>query len=116
VQFGQHTETADEAEMSIQLVRDCVVMNPHMQWNFTITTPFPGSPLYNMLLQNGSIKNHADFYNLYFNPNSRVGIWGQIINVSAMTPQQVKEKYDKMWKLYREDKSRILGRPISQVC
>jgi radical SAM superfamily enzyme YgiQ (UPF0313 family) len=114
-QLGQHTETEEEAEASIELMRKCVNVNPHMQFNFTITTPFPGSPLYDLLFQEGKLKSHREFYDRYFS-NSGIGVWNQIANVSAMSDAMVKTKYDKIWSVYRGEKSRILNRPISQIC
>ena len=114
-QLGQHTETEEDAEASIDLMRRCVNVNPQMQFNFTITTPFPGSPLYDLLFQEGKLKNHREFYDKYFS-NSGVGVWDQIANMSAMSDAMVKSKYDKIWAVYRSEKSRILNRPISQIC
>jgi anaerobic magnesium-protoporphyrin IX monomethyl ester cyclase len=114
-QLGQHTETEEDADASIELMRKCVNINPNMQFNFTITTPFPGSPLYSLLLKDGKIKNHRDFYDRYFS-NSGIGVWNQIVNVSLMSDSMVKEKFNKIWDVYKNEKSKILKRPISQIC
>lgn len=116
IQFGQDTETKEDTEKSIQLMKKSVESNPHMQWNFTITTPFPGSPLYNMLINTGKIKNHQYFYDCYFSPSKRTGIWSQVVNISDMKEFEIIEAYNKCWGIYKETKSKILNRPIGQVC
>ena len=117
MQFGQYTETVDDTKKTIEVVRKSTEIDPNMQWNFTITTPFPGSPLYAMLLKTGQLKNHRDFYDRYFSATRPgAGIWSQIINFSSMTHAEIMAAYNEVWNVYRSTKSRILGRPINQVC
>jgi radical SAM superfamily enzyme YgiQ (UPF0313 family) len=115
IQFGQHTETMDDAEASIRLIRECLAMSPNMQWNFTLTTPFPGSSLYDMLLSDGRIRDHGEFYSRYFG-TSRPGAWRQVVNVSAMTDQQVLDMRDRAWGIYMEHKARVSDKDINQPC
>jgi anaerobic magnesium-protoporphyrin IX monomethyl ester cyclase len=46
IMAGQLTETKEDVDASIRLMRDSVRSNPSIQYGFSITTPFPGSPLY----------------------------------------------------------------------
>ena len=43
IMVGQETETADDVNKSVALMLDAVRQNRHIQFAFTITTPFPGS-------------------------------------------------------------------------
>ena len=103
IMIGQHTETRDDAEASIEIMRTAVRNDPNVNFIFNITTPFPGSPLYNLLFAEGHLKSHQEFYARYFATN---GEMKQVVNLSAMADREVIEMYDKMHKVYREEKNR----------
>ncbi|MEI7945477.1 MAG: radical SAM protein [bacterium] len=103
IMVGQKTETLEDAEASVNLMRETVRSNPNIAYAFTITTPFPGSSLYNEIIRDGLIKDDWDFYRRYFSSSSE---WNQVINLSAMTDKEVRKMYRKIQIVYREEKSR----------
>lgn len=68
IQMGQPGETREEINASVDLLLSHVDANTVHA--ITITTPYPGSPLYDYALQNGYLKDHEDFYNRYKNINT----------------------------------------------
>lgn len=101
---GQHTETKEDVEASIRLMRESVRSNPSIQYAFTITTPFPGSPLYKYIFEKGYLKDDMEFYQKYFS-TGEAG-WKQVVNLSAMTDVEVLTMYKKIQAAYAEEKSK----------
>jgi radical SAM superfamily enzyme YgiQ (UPF0313 family) len=99
---GQETETREDAEASIRLMRETVRGNPDIAYAFTITTPFPGSPLYDAVMRSGRVRDDWDFYRRYFSDSSE---WKQVVNLSAMSDREVRAMYRKIQVAYREEKS-----------
>lgn len=118
MQFGQHTETLEDVEKTIAFVAGAVEDAPDAQWNFTVTTPFPGSPLYKMLIDEGKVRDMDDYHERYLRgrDGARVGWCHQIVNFSAMTDAQVIESYNRARKVYTETKARVLNCSIAEVC
>jgi anaerobic magnesium-protoporphyrin IX monomethyl ester cyclase len=103
VMIGQYTETRDDVEASISLMRSAVRNDPHINFAFNITTPFPGSPLYDLIMAKGYLRSHGEFYDRYFATN---GEMKQVVNLSAMTDNEVMDMYNKMNQAYLEEKNR----------
>lgn len=102
IMVGQHTETREDAEMSVELMRAAVRENPNINFAFTFTTPFPGSELYDFIIENGMIRDHQDFFDRYFSVNS--GEFKQVVNLSAMSLDEVQFMYQKLNMVYVEEK------------
>lgn len=88
IMIGQFTETREDAEMSLKLLKDSLKIDPKIQYAFTITTPFPGSPLYDYVIEKNLISGPREFYDKYF---GRGEGWAQIVNLSAMSENDVYE-------------------------
>jgi radical SAM superfamily enzyme YgiQ (UPF0313 family) len=98
IMVGQLSETKEDAEASFNLLKKIIKINPKVQFACTYTTPYPGSPLYNYILEEGLISNHRDFYDRYFSDREYK------INLSAMTEQEVKEMVLKLEGLWRNER------------
>jgi radical SAM superfamily enzyme YgiQ (UPF0313 family) len=109
IMVGQHTETKEDVEASIELMRKSVRSNPNIQYAFTITTPFPGSQLYNLIFEKGYLQDHQEFYDKYF---STPGVWDHVVNLSDMSDHEVMRMYKKIINTYQEEKARALGRAV----
>lgn len=107
IMVGQYTETKEDVEASIKLMRESVRSNPNINYAFTITTPFPGSPLYDLIFRKGYLRDHQEFYDRYF---SAPGEFKQVVNLSEMTDEEVLEMRRKIEKIYREEKPKVLSR------
>lgn len=103
IMIGQLTETKEDVEASIKLMRDTVRSNPNIQYVFTLTTPFPGSPLYNHIFKKGYLKSDLEFYRKYFSGSE----WNQVVNLSAMSDREVMFMYKKICTAYAEEKSKF---------
>ncbi len=108
IMVGQHTETKEDVEASIKLMRESLCSNPAINYAFTIMTPFPGSPLYNHALENGQLRDHQEFYDRYFFGSSEfgqtVGEFKQVINLSAMNYKEVYDMHQKILRAYEEQR------------
>jgi radical SAM superfamily enzyme YgiQ (UPF0313 family) len=82
IMLGQYTETVEDVEASIDLMRDTVRENPLINYAFTVTTPFPGSKLYDLIMQHGYLRDDQHFYDIYFSAGG--GDFKQIVNLSAI--------------------------------
>lgn len=118
VMVGQHTETREDVMKSFELMRESVRVNPLIQYAVTITTPFPGSKLYDLLFEKKLIKSDEDFYRRY--RINRVGEWNQVFNVSAMSNLEVIELREEMEKSFLDERRKAYGEErsetISSVC
>jgi len=103
IMIGQYTENREDVEASISLMRTAVRNDPNINFAFNITTPFPGSPLYDLIMAKGYLQSHREFYDRYFASD---GEMKQVVNLSAMTDNEVIEMYNKMNQVYLEEKNR----------
>jgi len=103
IMVGQLTETKEDVEASIKLMQESVRINPYIQYAFTITTPFPGSPLYDLIFEKGYLHNDEEFYNRYFSSGSE---WNQVVNLSAMSDEEVIYMFKKIQSVYAAEKSK----------
>jgi radical SAM superfamily enzyme YgiQ (UPF0313 family) len=109
IMVGQDSETKEDVEMSIQLMLESVRDNPNISFAFSITTPFPGSPLYYEIFRRGLLKTEQDYYDRYFFGDVQKGEWRQVVNMSAMSDREVIQMHKKITRLYRIEKIRRLG-------
>lgn len=118
VMVGQYTETREDVEKSFRLVRRAVKDNPLISFAFTITTPFPGSILYNLLFAKKLLKNDEDFYYRYI--AGKVGPWNQVVNMSAMSDYEVIRLRNELEKSYNKERLQALGQErfdkITEIC
>lgn len=105
IMVGQYTETIEDVEASIKLMQNSVRSNKNIQYAFTITTPFPGSQLYQTIFQKGLLKDDKEFYERYFQHKDE---FQAVVNLSDMTDKEVRIMYEKIQRIYREEKSRTL--------
>lgn len=103
IMVGQLTETKEDVEASIRLMQESVRSNPNIQYAFTITTPFPGSPLYDLIFERGYLQNDEEFYQRYFSSGSE---WSQVVNLSAMSDKEVLYMFKKIHAAYAKEKSK----------
>ncbi len=106
IMLGQYTETVEDVEMSIDLMRDTVRENPLINYVFTVTTPFPGSKLYDLIMQQGYLRNDQHFYDIYFSDGG--GDFKQIVNLSSISGEKLGELYQKINRVYQEEKNRAV--------
>lgn len=105
IMVGQYTETVEDVEASIALMRESVRSNRNIQYAFTITTPFPGSQLYNLIFEKGYLRDDKEFYDLYF---QSPGSFKYVVNLSSMSDEELVAMHNKIQNAYREEKSRAI--------
>jgi len=104
IMVGQYTETEEDVEQSIALMRDSVRQDPNIQYAFTVTTPFPGSRLHSLIFEKGLLRDEKEFYDRYF---AGPGEWNYVVNLSDMTDEKLIEMYEKIITAYEEEKKGI---------
>jgi radical SAM superfamily enzyme YgiQ (UPF0313 family) len=116
IMVGQYTETMEDVEASIELMKESVHRNSNIQYAFTITTPFPGSQLYNFIFEKGYLKEHKEFYDRYF-----YGIfkhsseWNFVVNLSRMTDKELFLMYNRIKQEYMKEKIKNLNPIVATV-
>jgi anaerobic magnesium-protoporphyrin IX monomethyl ester cyclase len=106
---GQYTETETDVERSCDLLRKLVRENKFFVSNFTVTTPFPGSELYELAFDKGYIRSDQDFFDRY-NPSR--DMCGVSLNMSDMSDKTVNEWRDKLEHVYLREKELLAGSAI----
>jgi hypothetical protein len=86
--------------------------NKNIQYAFTVTTPFPGSELYNIALEKGLIKDHDDFYERF---TTRAGLKKLPVNFSNMTTAEVEAWRKKLMRRFLVERYRANGLRIFAV-
>ncbi|MFC1623821.1 B12-binding domain-containing radical SAM protein [Candidatus Omnitrophota bacterium] len=109
IMVGQYTETSEDVEASIALMKESVRENRDIQYAFTLATPFPGSELYNLIIQKGYLRDDKEFYDLYF--KSGKGDFRYVVNLSGMTDEGLMAMHKKINNVYAKEKS-ITSRPV----
>ena len=112
IMVGQLTETIEDVERSISLMLESVRNDSRIQYAFTITTPFPGSDLYDVALQKGILKSHRDFYER-FSPYTQMT--GLSVNLSNMSDEVVIEMRKKLEALFNEEITKLRGKNVMKV-
>ena len=106
IMVGQYTETREDVEASIKLMRESVRNNPNIQCGFPITTPFPGSKLYDIALKEGYIRDHQDFYDKFFSTPRDLK---KVVNLTSMTDKELLKMHKKIKTVYMKEKVKALG-------
>ncbi len=114
IMVGQYTETKSDVERSIELMQTVVREDPNINFAFTITTPFPGSRLYELIFKKGLLQNEQEFYDKYFFSDYKSGDWNQVVNMSAMSDDEVIRMRDLITERYNEEKRSNLGYMVIQ--
>lgn len=111
IQVGQFNETSEDVEKSIELVKKTMRVNPNIQYAFTITTPFPGSKLYDHIISSGLLKSDQDFYKRYFSKENitQSGDWNQVTNLSKMSHEEIIYYLKKINTVYKDEQSSAFG-------
>ena len=112
IMVGQSTETKEDVEASIDLMRKSVRSNPNIEYAFTIATPFPGSQLYNHIFEKDYLGDDEQFYDMYFSTSKE---WQQVVNLSAMSDEEVIAAYSEIKKAYLHEKTKALGRKVLMI-
>lgn len=112
IMVGQVNETIEDVEASINLMRQSVRQNQNIQYAFTITTPFPGSSLYEYIMKKGLIKDDKEFFDKYFSGDSD---WNLIVNLSDMKDDDIYKMYKKIEIIYKKEKEKSLNHKIRLV-
>ena len=84
----------------------------NINYAFTITTPFPGTQLYDIALMKGIIKNHLDFYNKFDKDKDMNGLSA---NLSAMSDEEIIELHKKIKSIYLNRKRELVGKKVRMV-
>ncbi len=106
IQIGQLDETNEDVQKSMDLMLEVLRYDKNINWSFTITTPFPGTELYDIALQRGLLKNHLDFYNKYGSGKRKFNL---SVNLSKMTDQEIFDWQKKLLTTYRKEKRKLTG-------
>lgn len=118
IMVGQYTETRADVMKSFELMKKSVKENPSIAYGFSITTPFPGSILYNLIKANKLVKDDEDFYNRY--SAGRVGDWNQVVNLSRMSDDEVIKLRNELEESYEKEKMKAYGmeryNQIEEIC
>lgn len=118
IMVGQYTETREDVMKSFELMKESVRVNPLIAYAFSITTPFPGSILYDLIFAKKLLKDDEEFYNRYM--AGRVGDWNQVVNLSQMSDDEVIKLRNKLEESYNQEKMKVLGRErynqIKTIC
>ena len=101
IMLGQYTETLEDAVASIALMQRTVQKDPYLNYAFTLTTPFPGSALYDLIFQKGLLKDDQEFYDRYF---SSAGEFKQVVNLSSMSDTEVTSAFYEIQRIYDIEK------------
>ena len=101
IQIGQLNETIEDAKKSMQLMIDSIRYDNHIAYAFPITTPFPGSELYDIAFQRGLLKSHQDFFDLF---DPKVAMLSVTINMSAMSDTELMGMRQEMMQAYWKEK------------
>lgn len=112
IMVGQLSETAEDVEKSKVLMLDAVRQNKYVQFAFTITTPFPGTELYDLALKTGNLKDNDDFFRR-FDPDRQIG--ALTVNFSEMSDEEVITRRQQLENAFRHESERMKGRGVMLV-
>jgi len=112
IMVGQLTETEEDVQKSIDLMLTTLKYDKNINYAFTITTPFPGTELYNIALAKGILKNHYNFYQK-FDPEKQ--LFQVSINLSDMDDAKIKEMHKKIKTIYEVEKRKQVGKTVTII-
>jgi len=109
IMVGQLSETEEDVNKSMSLLLETVRNDKRIQYAFTITTPFPGSDLYDAAFKKGILKKHSDFYDR-FSPSTQMS--GLSVNLSDMDDKTVIEMRQKLEAAFYEEILKLRGKKV----
>jgi len=112
IMVGQLSETMEDVEKSMALMVESVRYDKNIQYASTITTPYPGTELYDIAIQKGVLKDHYDFYERY---DPTRGMGQVTVNLSDMSDAEVCAMQKKLNMTYRREKEKAVGRKVVMV-
>ncbi len=112
IMVGQYTETIEDVQKSMDLMLETLRYDKNINFAFTITTPFPGTKLYDIAMEKGLLKSHLDFYEK-FNPATEIS--GLSVNLSAMSDEDVVKMHNQLKKTYQQEKNKLVGKKVTGV-
>jgi anaerobic magnesium-protoporphyrin IX monomethyl ester cyclase len=102
IMVGQHTETNEDVQKSMDLMEKVIKMNKNMNWSFSTTIPFPGSKLYDICFEKGWLKSHRDFYERF---ETCEDMTKPTVNMTKMTDDEILN-----WKKRFKERNKLLRR------
>lgn len=112
IMVGQVSETLEDVGKSKSLMIETVRYDKRIQYAFTITTPFPGSDLYNTAFKKGILKNHFDFYKR-FSPATQMT--GLSVNLSDMSDADVIKMRNELELIFIREITKLRGKGVMKV-
>jgi anaerobic magnesium-protoporphyrin IX monomethyl ester cyclase len=109
IMIGNYDETIADVEDTIKMMLESVRDNPNLSYTFSITTPYPGSQLYDYIMKNGLLSGAEEFYDKYFSKGNTG--WNMVYNLSQMSDDLVYSMFKKINYLYKKEKSNNLTFP-----
>ncbi len=109
--LGQLTETRSDVEATLRTIQEVVCLNPLVECGFSLTTPFPGSRLYDHLLSHGMIVDHMGFFQRYFALRAQsASDYVLAANMTEMDDNEVLLLHRRMLNVYVEEKKKASAR------
>lgn len=112
IMVGQYTETQEDFQQSMNLMVESVRYNKNIQYAFTLTTPYPGSELYDIAFEKGLLKSHDDFFNKYNPSKDLVGI---TVNLSNMPDDNIVKNRIKLERAYKIEQLKLHSSNVIKV-
>ncbi len=112
IMVGQYTETQEDFQQSLDLMVESVRYNKNIQYAFTLTTPYPGSELYDIAFEKGLLKSHEDFFNKY---NPYTDLVGISVNLSNMDDDDIVRNRIKLERAYKLEKLKLHSSNVIKV-
>lgn len=106
-QMGQPGETKEEIDKTIELMLRHT--DEYTTPSVTITTPYPGSHLYEYALKNGELQGPEDFYNRYRS------VCDLSVNFSALSDSKLMEIYHRAAQMLIKKKWKALKKRLGRI-
>ena len=112
IMIGQWTESNEDVEKSLELMKEGLRINKNMNWAFSITTPYPGSLLYDKCLETKLLKSHLDFFNKVKDNGSFDSL---TVNMTALKDNEVLKWYKQLKNEYKTERRKQIGEKVFQI-
>jgi len=109
---GQLSETPKDIEQSIDLMKKTLAYDKNINYAFNITTPFPGSILYDICFEKKLIKSHLDFFDRF---GKHRGLSGITVNMTEMTDEELLWWFGKFRNAYKAEKRKVAGPYVHRI-
>ncbi|MFC1613110.1 B12-binding domain-containing radical SAM protein [Patescibacteria group bacterium] len=112
IMVGQLSETNEDVQKSMDLMIEALRINKNMNWSFSITTPFPGSELYDVCFKKGIFKTHYDFFKK-FDENK---IFNEVIaNLTEMKDEEILNWLQKLRITFKLERRKLIGKHVYKI-